>query len=360
MPDYASPPGDTLADLLDEGGITIRELAERIGATVTMVNDVVAGKAAITMAMAVQLERVLQTPADFWIRREAVYRADLARLEKESVLAKESAWLKTLPVRSMRKLGWVCADFGTGRIVRECLQFFGVESVSAWAAKYEPMVDTRFRASKKGNTSLGAVAAWLRKGEIDAESLECGVFDREKLVTSLAKLRELTLLTSPKQFVPLVQDTCAACGVAVVFVPTPRGCPAHGATRWLGGDKPVVQLSLRYKSNDQLWFTFFHELGHILLHDRRVGFFELDERSTSALELEANTFAQDQLIPKQMTAKLRQAARSMEHVKSLARELGIAPGIVVGRLQHDGLLPWSSMSELKVFYSWDELGVVLD
>ncbi|VAW51008.1 Antitoxin HigA / unknown domain [hydrothermal vent metagenome] len=65
-----------------------------------------------------------------------------------------------------------------------------------------------------------------------------------------------------------------------------------GATRWISANKVVIQISLRYKTDDHLWFIFFHEAGHILLHGKKELFLEgtngLDEKK----ENEANVFAE--------------------------------------------------------------------
>lgn len=49
---------------------------------------------------------------------------------------------------------------------------------------------------------------------------------------------------------------------------------ANGATRWISPSKAVIQLSLRYKWEDIFWFTFFHEAGHVVLHQKKQVFVE--------------------------------------------------------------------------------------
>jgi len=75
---------------------------------------------------------------------------------------------------------------------------------------------------------------------------------------------------------------------------------------------------------------------------------------TSAVEARADEFARDRLIPPLEATRLPEVRHSADQVKALAQELGIAPGIVVGRLQHDGHIPQNSMNELKVFYARDQ------
>ncbi len=152
--------------------------------------------------------------------------------------------------------------------------------MDAWREQYGELV-TRFRIAHQAQRSIGAIAAWMRKAELDASTLHCEPFDRGGFRQALTELRALTTEPDPAVFVPRLQSTCARHDVAVVFVPTPAQCLAYGATRWVGSDKALVQLSLRYKTNDALWFTFFHESAHILLHGKKRLFLE-DWVGTSA------------------------------------------------------------------------------
>lgn len=81
-PDYVSPPGDTLRELLVSLNMTQAELARRMGRPKKTINEIAKGKAAITPETALQLERCLGTPASFWLNREAQYREAIARLKR--------------------------------------------------------------------------------------------------------------------------------------------------------------------------------------------------------------------------------------------------------------------------------------
>ena len=154
-------------------------------------------------------------------------------------------------------------------------------------------------------------------------------------------------------FVPRLQALAGAAGVAVVFVPAPPKCRVSGATRWLSPDRALIALSLRHKSNDHLWFTLFHEAGHILKHGKKATFVDGLNGVDEVHEAEADRFAADQLIPPAEVSKL-QGLSSEQELKAAARALGIAPGIVVGRLQHEGWLPRTHLNGLKVSYHWPQ------
>jgi len=350
-PRTVSPPGETLVEVLEDRQLAPEQLAERMGVPTGIVEDIVRGHGVIDAEIAQRFEQVLGTSASFWLRRESRYRENLACIARSRMLDVDASWLREIPVLSMFDLGWIRSNYGKGRTVLECLGFFAVDSVDSWRARWGH-VGAAFRTSGHAKALPGAVAAWLRKGEIDAAELECGEYDKAKLMSAMGALRAQTLVHRPEEFVPTIQRMCADCGVAAVFVPTPKGCPASGAARWVN-DRAVVQLSLRYKTNDHLWFTFFHELGHIVLHERRFMFFEAEFASVLQLEDEANRFAQDILVPPEHAMRLPDVAGSASDVQAFARELGVAPGIIVGRLQHDGLLRWEQMRELKTSYDWD-------
>ncbi len=350
QPDWVSPPGDTIADLLEEKGWTQAEFAQRCGYTTKHVSLLINGKASITEDTALKLERVLGGSARFWLVREAQYRETVARREDFEALKAHADWLKQLPLADMHRFGWIRRYPHKGQQVAECLRFFGVGSVEAWRHRYaEPIA--AFKASGKFEKDGAAVSAWLRHGERRASEIECQPFDKETFKSTLKDLRALTREPNPEVFVPRLVERCAAAGVAVVIAPAPKGCPVSGATRWLSPHKALLMLSLRHRSNDHLWFAFFHEAGHLLLHGKRMVFLEaggLGDRH----EQEADRFASDFLIPPHHAKHLPLIDKTYAGVERFAETIGIAPAIVVGRMQKEGLLPWNWLNKCKVRYRW--------
>jgi HTH-type transcriptional regulator / antitoxin HigA len=350
-PDWISPPGETIADALEERGWTQSVFAERTGFTDKHVSLLINGKATITEETALKLERVLGSSARFWLAREAQYREALARVAEERTFEKEASWLKELPLKHMVRYRWVGSLRSPGEQVAECLRFFGVASVAAWRASYQEPI-AAFRASKKFRVDASATAAWLRQGELRAAHISCERFDKTKFKAALSELRAITNESDPSVFVPAVTEACSRVGVAVVLEPAPKGCPVSGATKWLSRDKALLMLSLRHRSNDHLWFSFFHEAGHLLLHGKRMLFIESDGMLGDEDENEANRFAGDLLIPPVHASRLPSMPKTESAVRQFASELGIAPGIVVGRMQKEGYLDWANLNGLKIRYAW--------
>lgn len=354
-PDWISVPGDTIADLLEERGWTQAELALRTGFTRKHINQLLKGEAPISEETALKLEKVFGSTARFWLGLEAQYREQLGRREDMDRLAGETDWLKELPLADMVRFGWVKKLTDKAQQVDECLRYFAVSSVSAWRAQYEQPV-AAYRASATLRRAPAAVSAWLREGERRAASLRCGEFDQKKFESALAIARGLTRERSPGKFLTQLVEVCCDAGVAVVLAPAPKGCPVNGATKWLSPTRALVLLSVRGKSDDKLWFTFFHEAAHLLKHGKRLTFLDIlgEDGLSDGEEREANEFARDFLLPMDAFRTFAKAGVfSAARVKAFAEQQGVSPGIVVGRLQFDGLLPWTHLNDLKVKYVWN-------
>jgi HTH-type transcriptional regulator/antitoxin HigA len=210
-----------------------------------------------------------------------------------------------------------------------------------------------FRTSKVFSNNPYAIASWLRMGELTARNISCKPFDGSKFKNALLSIRQLTV-KPPEHFQQEVIRLCADAGVAVAFVPEIPGIRASGATWWMNPNKAVIQLSLRYKSDDQLWFSFFHEAGHILLHGKKEVFIEGDDKNSK--EDEADRFASDALIPPKKYRQFIQSGKcSKSAIQNFATEIAIAPGIVVGRLQHDQVIRHSYCNELKKRFEWEKV-----
>jgi HTH-type transcriptional regulator / antitoxin HigA len=355
QPDYASPPGETLQETIEAIGMSQVELALRMGRPLKTVNEIIQGKSAITSETALQLEFVLGIDAAFWSSLEANYRDCLERLEWSRELELRKEWAQQFPYNAMATYGWVGAAQDIPEHVESLLRFFGVASIEAWNKLWLAPAAV-FRKSSVFEASPATVAAWLRQGEIQAQEIRCQDFSASGFRHVLEDIKNLTK-EPPAVFIPTLMAKCAACGVAVAFVRELPKCPISGATRWLSPTRALVQLSLRYKTDDQLWFSFFHEAGHILRHGKKKVFLERTEsqihQDLADLEEEANDFAEDTLIPKgALKSFLRQGSFTEASIVKFADSLSIAPGIVVGRLQHDGVIPFNVMGGMKRRFVW--------
>ena len=351
-PDIAVPPGETLHEILTSLGMSQIELSKRIGLTPKTITGIISGKAPITAETALKLESILGTPASFWNNLEANYQETKARLTEEQEIKREFTILKHIPYNAIADLGYVQRVSDASGKVEELRAFYSVASLN-YIPETQPCA---FRIEGKSNASPYALAAWLRIGEIKAKEIKVQNFDAGKLKSIIPNIRKLTLEptnTAQKR----LTDLCASCGIALAVVPHLPNTYIYGSARWLTPFKAIIQLSIRRAYADIFWFSFFHELGHILLHEKKKTFIEPINGSAgqaAVLEKQADTFAAKSLIP---PAKYREFKNrgdiTREEIVRFAKTIPVHPCVVVGRLQHEGVIKHSEYNDLRPRMKWN-------
>ena len=329
-----SPPGDTILDTIDHYKISQAELAERLGKKPSKVHDLIKGKEPITLNTAMQLEKVLGVPASFWMNRELQYREKLARIEDEDQAEANVAWVKGMPLKELAACNQITATKPNGESVNQVLGFFGVASVDAWYKVYEqPLEELADFRKAEAHTTIPSLTAWLRLGELEMRKLSLPEFDKQGFRQALDTTIKGLVAGHPADFDRQLQNICQEFGLGLVFTPCFPKVPVCGATRWIGGN-PLIQLTDRYKTADQFWFTFYHEAGHVCLHGKKEVFIEAERKSGSTNEKEeqANQFASRLLLPDSALDELPEGFTEND-VKLLAKTYGTHPGIIIGRLQ---------------------------
>ena len=349
QPQWLSVPGETILELCEQRHLSPSELAARLGRSVQETTDLLTGAVGITSDLARRLATTLGGSAEFWQRRESQFRNDLAHVEQTG----GATWLTELPTDEMVRFGWNPGNHDTHSQLLACMNFFGVSEIEAWREKYSDVLSGRaFKTSPSFDSQPAAVAAWLRRAELEAEKMRCEPWNSERFKSSLSAMRAVTRRRRPNIFLPMAQQLCAESGVALVILRAPKGCRASGATWFLSESKAVIVLSFRYLSDDHFWFTFFHEAGHLLLHEHTALFLEGAERLCTKEEEEANAFAATTLIPPSAEGDLLRLPLDGQKVISFARKIGISPGIVVGQLQHRKVITHRQLNSLKTRFEW--------
>lgn len=345
-PDYSVAPGEVLAEMLEARQISQAELATRCGLSEKHVSQVITGKASITSDTALLLERALGVAASLWLNLESNHRLHRARQAERSKFEQYSAWAAAFPFRELAARNCVPSARTDEEKVKGLLGFFGVTSPDAWEKQYAQLA-VAYRGTAAFKRSRQAVACWLRIGEIEASRIDTVRYDRATFRSGLQEIRGLTRL-DPREFEPRMVALCQAAGVALAFVPELPETRLSGATRWLSSDKALIIQSLRYRTDDHFWFTFFHEAAHVLLHGKRVLFVDEEDAERTPEEAAADEFAANHLIsPAEYRAFRTSRPLSRARISEFADEMGVAPGIVVGRLQHDEVIPFGWFQDLK-------------
>jgi HTH-type transcriptional regulator/antitoxin HigA len=331
-PDWALLPGDALRAELEARQMTQTDLASRTGLSTKHLNQIIKGLVPLSSDTAIRLELALGVPSRLWNVLEAAHQDRLTYTRTRERLKEYLPWLRRFPIAELIKRKVLSEGEPTSQ-VEQLLRFFRIASPSAYEQVWKEPIALGFRRAQKHKVDPDATAVWVRLGEIAAEDVETKPFDPSRLRSLVPRLRGLTLLEDRAGFAQL-QRECVGVGVAVVFVEEVKGSRANGATRWLGPDKAAIILTARYVWADIFWFSLFHELGHILLHPRRLTFIHLNDGDDGdGRESEADVFASKALLPGVSESELRLTS-TLVGVEELAQGADVDPGIVAGMYGH--------------------------
>lgn len=340
-------PGETLREKLDELDMSLKEFALRVSKPEKTVIAVLNGSSSLTPEMAVQFEHVLKIPAHVWMNLQSNFDEYRAREQRKEQLRASATWAKKFPLIEMMKMGWLPKATTIEEKTEALCEFFGMSGPQAWKDYYlRQELKVAFRISLKHAKEPHAISAWLRKGELQAEELQAQPYRVSSFKEALERVREI-MAEHPADFLVQLQDTCLAAGVKVVYTPCVKKAPLNGCARWLH-DTPLIQLSGRHKRNDVFWFSFFHEAGHILLHGKKDVFLEGDNAGRDETkEAEADAFAVKWVFPIEAESELLVLPRiTTADILEFAHRYNTHPAMILGRLQHKGILKQSFGKEL--------------
>lgn len=352
-------PGYYVKDYIEDQGITQEELAKRLQTTPKYVSDLVNGRINLTDEMVLKLSIVFGTSTAMWLNLNQKYIEKKIEIEKRIQLNEECQLVKQLDYKFWVDLGLVKATRDATEKVMELQRYFRVSSLNVLSQR-DFLVQYRTSVSEVTDTNVINANAWVQTAINIGSLIDVEPYDKKKLSVSISEIRSMTV-QHPKQFYPRLKELLASCGVALVLLPNLKNCGVNGAVKWLGKDKVILALNDRRKYADTFWFALFHELGHVLqqrikvllVSEKNKAGLETDEL-VQKLEAEADAFSKNTLIPKDNYFEFVECNTrgfTAESIRTFAKDIGILPGIVVGRLQQDQYLTYkTNLNSLKVKY----------
>lgn len=357
--DYFIPTSELIKERLEIYNITQKELAIRLNMSEKHISELLNNKVLLTMDMAIALEKVINIKYDVLMNYEIKYRGYLEKKKEIKELEKENLEevCSKFQVDFMRKKKWLNIQDGSSKAekVYELLKFFGVNKVENILPVYANKV---FEYSfKEDGYSIEPLLVWIRKCEMEARKQEVGEYNKEKFKKSLIDIKKLMEKDDVYIFSE-VKEICNKNGVYFVMEEAVPNSKVRGAFTWIG-ENPVIQISLRYCTNDHFWFAFFHEVGHLLLHAKKSqNFIDYQQKDLNIKkEQEADDYSRNTILSDEIYGnfvKSQKGKINKENIKRFSNKNSIHPGILVGRLQHDGIIPWTMYSDLKQRYKWVE------
>jgi HTH-type transcriptional regulator / antitoxin HigA len=333
----AFPAGEHLADELEARGWTQVEFAEILGRPTQFVSEIIQGKKEITRESAAQIGAAIGTSAEFWLNLQDSYffwkqRQDLKARENLDEVRTRAKLTSLAPMAVLRKRGIITAASVADQ-AEQLMRLLGIESLDEqprWqlaarrANDYEPLTPTQ-----NGWFACVRKAASLAPSQGYAPpKLEALAMQVSRLVRTASGFQDL-----PERF--------DAVGVRLVFVEAFPGSKISGAS-YADEAGPVIALSGRGQRLDKVLFTLLHEVAHVVRGDVSSDGQPLIDEDDHTLGDEdradelASGWVFDQPLPK---PPVRIGA---QWVNAVARDRGVHPIVVIGRLQRSGELPWRS------------------
>ncbi len=348
-------PGETIADVLEERGITQAELAARTGVSAAYVSNVIAGKKDISANFAFAMEYALGVPKSFWLNLQANYEAELLdaneyqTITDEEKIARES--LKDI-VKYLRDKGSMpCGEKKENSILslRKALQISNI-------ANLKDMVPAgAFRIATKTTINPYVLGAWIRLCQIagDEEKSETR-FDETKVDELVEEIKSV-MCNQKANIQQDLRKIMKKHGIDFSVVRNFRGAPVQGYIAQKGEGLYQMVLTIRGSYADIFWFSVFHELGHIVNGDIGKTTRFIDDGLDKNKEAEADLFARNKLISQDAYQKfLNEKHYNIDSIIKFAKSQNVMPYIVIGRLQKEGKIDYSFFSDYKLRYKWSD------
>jgi len=347
-------PSDELKKKLAETGMSRKELAVRTGVTEKHICTILNGDRSISTAYARKLGYVFPKPKD-WIQLVVNYEAEQLRIKEENeITSEEISILKPLHEINQYFIqqGYIENDCGDASKVMALRGFLRVSNLTQITSIPSPAV---YRAQLTKNTAVNpyVLFAWQRLCEEETLKVMPKVKLNKKLL--LKKIPEIKaqMFGAINSGISKLTEMLSECGIAFKVVKNFRGAPVQGFVKKTEEEKLILCLTIRGKRADSFWFTLFHEIGHVINEDYKLKFVDFNSFNGDA-EGRADEFAKNTLISPKLYSKFitEQDCTSWNGIEKFAKESGVQPFIVLGRLQKDEILDWSDYPDKVVRYSW--------
>lgn len=344
-------PGCYVADIIEDMGITQAEFAIRMGTTPKTISKLVNGQCNLSNDLAQKLSTMLGTSVDVWLNLQKTYNEKLIEIEKQKAFNEQSDIASVIDYSYFIKYASL---FPHRKMTDKIQALCSYLKIADLRILTQPDFLVNFRSSGKKNEEKNLInaRAWLQTAINVSQRIQTEKFNAERLIQHIPEIRQMTL-KGPDEFLPRLRQIFSECGVVFVLLPHLKNSGINGAVKWLNSDRVILAMNDRRNYADTFWFSLFHEIKHVLQQKNKIVFVsttvnDLDDE----LEAEADQFARDTLIPPDQYATFAPSPYTSDaEIIRFAKNIQIHPGIVAGRLQHDGIIPQNRCTHLKEKYS---------
>ena len=349
-------PGYYLAEIIEDMGISQAEFATRLGTTPKTLSQLINGQVNLSNDLAKKLSTMLGTSVDVWLNLQSNYDQKVIEIQKEIDFDEQIEIVKQIDYRYFVDVVSLPKTNDVRKKIEFLCNYFMIADLRIMISS-DYLVNFRRSSSSINEKNIINANAWIQTAINIAKKINVKSFDAELLKQCLPEIRKMTLL-EPSDFIPRLRDLFADCGVAFVLLPHLKNSCVNGAVKWFENNKVVLAMNNRGLDSDKFWFSLFHEIRHVLQQKVTKVFVNgsVDDVNdiNDKLEDDANKFAADYLIPPIEYRRFSPTKFTSDaEIIDFARKIGIQPGIVAGRLQHDNIIGQNRCSKLKEKYVFD-------
>ncbi len=346
-------PGYYILDIITDMGITQSEFAKRLNTTNKTLSKLLNGEISLSDDIAQKLAQMLGTTVDVWLKLQLAYNEKVLAIKQRKELDEEKEYLKQIDYRYFSKLKLVEDTKKPEDRIKQLRKFFKVSSLQVLKQK-DFLVACRTVVTSVTEKNIMNSNAWVQTALNLTERIDCKPFNKQLLESFLPEIRSMTL-QEPSVFYPRLYEIFRECGVAFVLLPHLPNSGVNGAVKWINKEKVLLALNNRRLSADTFWFSLFHEIKHVLQQKLKSTFISGSPSDygqiDNELEVEADLFSGDYLIPREKYNKFINIANfNQSNIELFAEQIGIHPGVIVGRLQYDLHLPYNYLTHLRIKY----------
>lgn len=345
IPARRSSPGRILKRELDARGWTQKDFAEIIGRPEQVISEIINGIKQITPETAIEFSKAFGTSAEFWNNLESNYQLWLAQKSANANSIERRAFLyQQIPVAELKMKGWLPNTKDTDVLEKCYLDLMKIPSIDV-----VPTCSVLKRQSTIREGKILAEVIWIKRVEYLISSQKLRKFRLGRLKNAIP---DLLNLSNSLDKISLVPEFMLNHGIHFALVPHLSNTKIDGAYFWIN-KSPVIALSLRYDRIDSFWFTLMHEIAHLVSgHEGNLIETTINrDKKASGVEAAADIMARDWLVKKEGYKRFVARTKpffSARKITEFSELINRHPGLVLGRLQHDGHIPWKNLKKLQV------------
>ena len=342
-------PGYYIGEVIEDSGMTQVEFAKRLDITPKNLSELIHGKTSMSRKVAKNLAAMLGTSVEVWLELQKTFDAKLIEIDRLKAEETELFYLSKFRYSFFQTVGDLKPTKKKTEQLGELLSFLKVSSLKLLE---DPDFIVQYRRTASNHEDAVFISnLWVQTIYTLGAKQPTEKYTKKSLTEAIDKLRSFNH-RNPGDVLDEMKAILARAGVALVVIPSLSRSGIFGATKWIGRDKAIVGLTDRRKSADTFWFSLFHELAHVLEYRTKQTYVLTEDSQADEIETQADDFAKDILIPnKSYDHWIKEKVFTEDDVIAFAKASDVHPGILVGRLQKEGLIGYRHLNHLKMKFS---------